>query len=157
MNTIISKWELCIIASAILFFLCLSDVSNAQQITDQALSPDVSNAQPITDQVVSPMEEEDQTGRDFGYGVSSVLASVIYSPLKVTYAGLGLMTGGMGFVLTGGRGDVANNIIYPAIQGHYVITPDHLRGSEPIIFIGSPPGNGSKSESQAEIVAPPIR
>jgi len=42
-------------------------------------------------------------------------------------------------VLSGGRTDVANNIIYPAIRGHYVVTPKHLKGSEPIYFVGAPP------------------
>jgi hypothetical protein len=78
-------------------------------------------------------------GEGFGYGIGSVLASVIYSPLKVTYAGLGLMTGGLGYLLSAGRPDVANNIIYPAILGDYVITPGHLKGHEPVVFIGPPP------------------
>ncbi len=74
-----------------------------------------------------------------GYGVGAALASVFYIPAKVTYAGLGLLTGGLGFVLTGGRADVANNIIYPAVRGNYVVTPSHLKGSEPIYFVGAAP------------------
>jgi tartrate dehydratase beta subunit/fumarate hydratase class I family protein len=34
---------------------------------------------------------------------------------------------------------VANNIIYPAIGGNYVVTPSHLKGSEPIYFVGPAP------------------
>jgi hypothetical protein len=86
-----------------------------------------------------PATAEPKPGEGFGYGVGSVLASVIYSPLKVTYAGLGLMTGGLGYLLSAGRPDVANNIIYPAILGDYVITPGHLKGQEPVVFIGPPP------------------
>jgi hypothetical protein len=52
---------------------------------------------------------------------------------------LGLLTGGLGYVLTGGRTDVLNQIMYPAIGGNYVVTPSHLKGTEPIYFVGAPP------------------
>src|SRR3970282_2098544 len=71
------------------------------------------------------------TAEDLGYGVRSVLSSLFYSPFKLTYAGLGLLTGGMGFVLSAGNADVANNIINPAARGNYVVTPSHLKGEEP--------------------------
>ncbi|MGH7795204.1 MAG: hypothetical protein ACREQ2_09930 [Candidatus Binatia bacterium] len=82
---------------------------------------------------------EQPVSEEAGYGVGAALASVFYIPAKVTYAGLGLLTGGLGYVLTGGRADVANSIIYPAIGGHYVVTPNHLKGTEPIYFVGAPP------------------
>ena len=78
-------------------------------------------------------------GQEAGYGVGAALASIFYIPAKVTYAGLGLLTGGLGYVLTGGRSDVANNIIYPAVRGNYVVTPSNLKGTEPIYFVGPPP------------------
>ena len=87
------------------------------------------NSQPAAE----PVTEE------LGYGFGSALASVFYIPAKLTYAGLGLLTGGLGFVLTGGRADVANNIIYPAVRGNYVMTPSHLNGTEPIYFVGAAP------------------
>ena len=88
------------------------------------------NSQPAAEQPV---------GEEAGYGVGAALASVFYIPAKVTYAGLGLLTGGLGYVLSGGRADVANNIIYPAVRGNYVVTPSHLKGTEPIYFVGAPP------------------
>jgi len=93
---------------------------------------------PAADQSVS---------EEAGYGVGAALASVFYIPAKVTYAGLGLLTGGLGYVLSGGRADVANNIIYPAVRGNYVVTPSHLKGAEPIYFVGAPP---PESEPRAE-------
>jgi hypothetical protein len=87
---------------------------------------------------MDPPAEQPVT-QELGYGVASALASVFYIPAKVTYAGLGLLTGGLGYVLTGGRADVASNIIYPAVRGHYVVTPNHLKGTEPIYFVGAPP------------------
>ena len=82
---------------------------------------------------------EPALGEEVGYGFGSVLANLVYIPAKVTYAGLGLLTGGLGFVFSAGRADVANNIIYPSIRGNYVVTPSHLKGNEPIYFVGAPP------------------
>lgn len=82
---------------------------------------------------------EQPVSSEAGYGVGAALASVFYIPAKVTYAGLGLLTGGLGWVLSGGRSDVANNIIYPAIGGNYVVTPSNLKGTEPLYFVGAPP------------------
>jgi hypothetical protein len=108
---------------------------------------------------VSPLQAQDTTsttpaateqpmGEEIGYGVGSALANIFYIPAKVTYAGLGLLTGGLGFVLSGGRTDVANNIIYPAVRGHYVVTPSHLKGSEPIYFVGAPADAMQSAQSQ---------
>ena len=85
---------------------------------------------PLYAQTASPNDQaaEEPVTEEMGYGVGAALASVFYIPAKVTYAGLGLLTGGLGFVLTGGRADVANNIIYPAVRGNYVVTPSHLKG-----------------------------
>jgi hypothetical protein len=47
--------------------------------------------------------------------------------------------GGLGYLFSGGRADVANNIIYPAVRGDYVVTPSNLKGTEPIYFVGAPP------------------
>lgn len=82
---------------------------------------------------------EEPVGEEAGYGVGAAIASVFYIPVKVTYAALGLLTGGLGYVVSGGRADVANNIIYPAVRGNYVVTPSHLKGTEPIYFVGAPP------------------
>lgn len=87
----------------------------------------------------APAPKEPSVAEDLGYGVASAFASLLYSPAKVTYAGLGLITGGLGYVLSGGNKDVANEIIYPAVKGNYVVTTKHLQGSEPIYFVGPPP------------------
>jgi hypothetical protein len=94
-----------------------------------------------TGQIAEPVEEP--LTSEAGYGVGAALASVLYIPAKVTYAGLGLLTGGLGWVLTGGRTDIANSIIYPAVGGNYVVTPNHLKGTEPIYFVGAPPPEAS--------------
>jgi hypothetical protein len=108
---------------------------------------------PLYAQTAAPADPpaEPTVGEEAAYGVGSALANVFYIPAKVTYAGLGLLTGGLGFVLSGGRADVANNIIYPAVRGHYVVTPDHLKGKESIYFVGAPP----PSEDSQDLAATP--
>ena len=78
------------------------------------------------------------TGSNVGYGVGSVLASCVYSPAKVVYAGVGGLTGGIGFLLTGGNQDVAKKIWTPSVRGTYVITPEMLKGKEQVQFVGQP-------------------
>ena len=78
------------------------------------------------------------TGSNVGYGVGSVLASCVYSPAKLVYAGVGGLTGGLGFLLTGGNQDVAKKIWTPSVRGTYVITPEILKGKEQVQFVGQP-------------------
>jgi hypothetical protein len=91
--------------------------------------------------------QEQNVGNEAGYGVGSALANIFYIPAKITYAGLGVLTGGLGYLVSGGRTDVANNIIYPAVGGNYVVTPSHLKGTEPIYFVGAPPLEPEQSAS----------
>src|SRR5262245_36705944 len=108
-------------------------------------------ASPVYGQTAAPNNQaaEQPVGEEAGYGVGAALASVFYIPAKVTYAGLGLLTGGLGYLLSGGRADVANNIIYPAVRGNYVVTPSNLKGTEPIYFVGAPPETGPRAEAPA--------
>jgi hypothetical protein len=111
-------------------------------------------AAPVYGQTVDATQEaaEPPVSTEAGYGVGAALASVLYIPAKVTYAGLGLLTGGLGWVLTGGRADVANNIIYPAVGGNYVVTPSHLKGTEPIYFVGAPPAEtGPRADAASSV------
>lgn len=93
-------------------------------------------AEPSAAAETQPELAQPSLAEELGYGFGSVLANIFYMPAKVTYAGLGLITGGLGFVLSAGNPDVANNIINPAVRGHYVVTPRHLKGLEPLFFVG---------------------
>jgi len=96
---------------------------------------------PLHAQTAAPTSQpaEPAAGEEAGYGFGAVVANLFYMPAKITYAGLGLITGGLGYVFSAGRADVANNIIYPSIKGNYVVTPSHLKGTEPLYFVGAPP------------------
>jgi len=97
----------------------------------------------------SQQPQKEGVGEEAGYGIGSALANVFYIPAKVTYAGLGLITGGLGWALSGGRADVATNIIYPAVRGNYVVTPSHLKGTEPIYFVGPAPESNEPAQTSA--------
>ena len=121
------------------------------------LSPAVGMAQDSAQPAAAPSPEV-ATRQNLGYGFGSVVASIFYSPVKVTYAGLGLLTGGVGYLLTAGRADVANDIIFPAVRGDYLITPNHLKGEEPVVFIGSqPPAEPAPAQEGAAASTPTER
>ncbi len=73
---------------------------------------------------------------DAGYGTLATLGNILYMPAKVVYAGVGLLTGSLAYVLTAGDGDIAQSVWSPSLGGTYVITPEMLRGEQEIFFSG---------------------
>jgi hypothetical protein len=82
-------------------------------------------------------EDEGRFAKDFGLGVGSVGANLLYMPVKVVYGLLGGITGGMAYGLTGGNAQIASAVWKPSMGGTYVVTPTHLRGEAPICFSGT--------------------
>lgn len=80
--------------------------------------------------------ERESSAAQLGWGLTAVLANVFYVPAKLTYAGLGGLTGGLAFVLTAGNDDVASKIWNPSVGGTYVLSPEMVRGKTPIYFSG---------------------
>lgn len=74
---------------------------------------------------------------DAGYGTLAVVSNILYMPVKIVYASVGLVTGGLAYVLTVGDDDVARTIWSPSLGGTYVVTPAMLRNDEPILFSGT--------------------
>lgn len=71
-----------------------------------------------------------------GLGIGSALLTVVYFPVKLAYAILGGVVGTFTYGLTGGNLETAKAVWEPSFYGTYVITPDHLKGNEPVRFIG---------------------
>lgn len=69
-------------------------------------------------------------------GIGSALLTVIYFPVKFAYAILGGVVGTFTYGLTGGDLETAKAVWEPSFYGTYVITPDHLKGNEPVRFLG---------------------
>jgi hypothetical protein len=102
-----------------------------------ALALALGSAYPASASDPAPADQTESTSNQLGLGLGSILASVFYAPVKVAYAALGGVTGGMGWVLTGGDSEVATRVFRPSMRGTYVLTPDHLTGAEPIHFVGA--------------------
>jgi hypothetical protein len=75
-----------------------------------------------------------------GMGAASAFCSLIYGPVKIVYATLGMVVGGMAWALSGGDSAVMEAVVIPAVRGDYVVTPAILRGEQPLEFIGRRPG-----------------
>ena len=75
---------------------------------------------------------------DAGWGSLTVLSNIVYMPVKLVYATLGGLTGGIALGLTGGDLDVAETIWVTSMGGNYVLTPPMLRGEESISIAGTP-------------------
>lgn len=73
---------------------------------------------------------------DASIGTATVLANVVYMPVKVVYATLGGLTGSFAYVLTGGNYTAAEKVWVPSMSGNYVLNPDQLKGQQPIYFSG---------------------
>jgi len=91
------------------------------------------------------------TGEAAGLGIAAALSSLVYGPIKIVYATLGTVIGGIGWGLSGGDSEVLNAVLLPSVRGDYVVTPAHLRGQEPLEFVGHRPGYGYTAPEQQEI------
>ena len=74
-----------------------------------------------------------------GIGVGTAVASLIYAPLKLTYAFGGLVVGGLAWAFSGGDSSVASIIFTPSLRGDYVVTREQLLGKQEIEFFGRRP------------------
>ena len=90
-----------------------------------------------TDTTKDTTQVQETTGEQAGMGIAAFVATLFYSPVKIGYAALGGVTGGMGYLLTGGDTEVSKRVFTPSLRGTYVLTPRHLRGEESIHFVGA--------------------
>jgi hypothetical protein len=87
-----------------------------------------------------------------GIGAVAALSTLLYGPVKLTYATLGLLVGGAAWGLSGGDQQVLAAVVNPALRGDYVVTPEHIRMERGLEFYGRDPQ--SRGVQQAA-VAPP--
>lgn len=84
-------------------------------------------------------EEEASESNEAMLGFGSGLLTLVYLPAKTVYAILGSVVSGLTYAVTGGDWETAKSVFEPSVYGTYVITPDHLKGNEPVRFYGSSP------------------
>jgi len=81
-------------------------------------------------------QEESSPSNEAALGIGSALLTVVYFPCKLVYAALGGIVGTFTYGLTGGDLETAKEVWEPSFYGTYVITPEHLKGNEPVRFVG---------------------
>ena len=81
-------------------------------------------------------EETSDDGSSVGLQIASGALSILYAPIKVTYAIFGGFFGGFAYILTAGNESVAQTVWDASLQGDYWVTAEHLRGEDPIQFKG---------------------
>jgi hypothetical protein len=84
-------------------------------------------------------EEETSQSNEAALGFGSALLTLVYFPVKTVYAILGTVVSGLTLAVTGGDVETAKTVFEPSVYGTYVITPDHLKGNEPVRFYGTSP------------------
>ena len=84
-------------------------------------------------------QSSEPTYESGGLGAAAALCSLLYAPMKLTTAILGLVVGGFAYPLSGGDSGVMMSVINTSVRGDYVVTPSHLRGERPLEFFGHAP------------------
>ena len=87
----------------------------------------------------SAQDRESSAWAEAGLGVASVVATLFWGTTKTICAVGGTLTAGFAYVFTGFNGRPARAVLQASLRGDYVITPKHLRGEEPLSFIGRDP------------------
>ena len=73
---------------------------------------------------------------DAGLGMATVFANVFYMPVKLGYAAVGGITGGLGYVVTGGNKEIAEKVWVNSLGGDYVLSREMVAGDADIEFSG---------------------
>ncbi|WNM61341.1 hypothetical protein [Candidatus Nitrospira neomarina] len=110
----------------------------AQEQVTLLTEPVAEEVTPASD-VAAPVVAENSENSDdssLGLQVASGALSILYTPFKVVYAGVGGLFGGFVYLLTGGNEPAAQSIWDASLKGTYYLTPDHLQGNEPVRFKG---------------------
>jgi len=89
-----------------------------------------------TGAAASAHEAQGEEEHSAGAYIGAVAADIVYVPAKVLFAGLGIVTSGLTYLVTVGNADASSAVWDAAVMGTYVITPRHIEGREPVHFIG---------------------
>jgi len=88
-----------------------------------------------------------------GIQVASWLLTVPYCAGKSAFAIAGSVVGGLGYAFSGGNSETAQSIWTKTVYGTYILRPAHLRGEEPIQFLGKTDENQSEPLKRASVTS----
>ena len=81
--------------------------------------------------------EAASTTQEVAYGAGSVFSTILYAPFKLTFCVVGGVTSAL--TLPFGGTQTAEKVATAACGGTWAITPDVLKGKEPVRFVGGGP------------------
>jgi hypothetical protein len=96
----------------------------------------------------SPALANDPDNNTVGTKIGAASLTVLYLPVKLVYAALGGVVGGLAWGLSGGDSAVMNAVITPAVRGDYAVMPAHLREGRFPEFLGRDPAYAAQSTPQ---------
>jgi hypothetical protein len=92
-----------------------------------------------------------------GIQVASWALTVPYCVGKSAFAIAGSVVGGLGYAFSGGNSKTAESVWATSVYGTYILRPAHLRGEEPIHFLGNPDNNEDDQVKRASATAEPSK
>ncbi|MBU6433591.1 MAG: hypothetical protein KJS98_09770 [Nitrospirae bacterium] len=103
----------------------------------------------LADDQVSGTDGSDGTGIQ----VASWLLTVPYCVGKSAFAVAGSVVGGLGYAFSGGNSTTAESVWTTSVYGTYILRPAHLRGEEPIHFLGKPDRSQDEPVKRASVTS----
>ena len=91
------------------------------------------------------------SSNDTGIQVASWLLTVPYCAGKSAFAIAGSVVGSLGYAFSGGNSETAQSIWTKTVYGTYILRPAHLRGEEPIQFLGKADGDRTEPMKRASV------
>ncbi len=108
----------------------------------------------LAEDPVSGVDSSDDTGIQ----VASWVLTVPYCVGKSAFAVAGSVVGGLGYAFSGGNSKTAETIWTTSVYGTYILRPAHLRGEEPIHFLGKPEeSERSEPMKRASVTSQPAK
>ncbi|HMF85560.1 MAG TPA: hypothetical protein VK598_04330 [Nitrospiraceae bacterium] len=93
------------------------------------------------------------SSEDTGMQVASWLLTVPYCAGKSAFAIAGSVVGSLGYAFSGGNSETAQTIWSKTVYGTYILRPTHLRGEEPIQFLGKAEESQSEPMKRASVTS----
>lgn len=105
----------------------------------------------LADDQMSGTDSSDDTGMQ----VASWALTVPYCAVKSAFAIAGSVVGGLGYAFSGGDSKTAESVWITSVYGTYILRPAHLRGEEPIHFLGKPEDRQGEPMKRAAVTSEP--